>query len=60
MTPVRRKRLLIVTVIVVGMAVATALGLQAFKKNLLYYYTPAQVVAGDAHPGQLFRMGGLV
>ncbi len=60
MTPVRRKRLLIVAVIIVGMAVATALGLQAFKKNLLYYYTPEQVAAGDAHPGQLFRMGGLV
>jgi len=60
MTPVRRKRLLIVAVIVAGMAVATALGLQAFKKNLLYYYTPEQVAAGDAHVGQLFRMGGLV
>jgi cytochrome c-type biogenesis protein CcmE len=60
MTPVRRKRLLIVVVIIAGMAVATALGLQAFKKNLLYYYTPEQVAAGDAHVGQLFRMGGLV
>lgn len=60
MTPVRRKRLIIVAVIVAGVAVATALGLQAFKKNLLYYYTPEQVAAGAAHPGQLFRMGGLV
>jgi len=60
MTPVRRKRLLIVAVIVAGMGLATAMGLQAFKKNLLYYFTPAQVAAGDAHPGQLFRMGGLV
>ena len=60
MTPVRRKRLIIVAVIVAGMAVATALGLQAFRKNLLYYYTPEQVAAGDAHAGELFRMGGLV
>jgi cytochrome c-type biogenesis protein CcmE len=60
MTPVRRKRLIIVAVILAGVAVATALGLQAFRKNLLYYFTPAQVAAGDAHPGQLFRMGGLV
>jgi cytochrome c-type biogenesis protein CcmE len=60
MTPVRRKRLIIVAVILAGVAVATALGLQAFNKNLLYYFTPAQVAAGDAHPGQLFRMGRLV
>ena len=60
MTPVRRKRLLVVGLLVVGVAVAAALGLQAFRKNLLYYFTPAQVAQGDAHAGQSFRMGGLV
>jgi len=60
MTPVRRKRLIIVVLILAGVGVAAALGLQAFRKNLLYYFTPAQVVAGDAHPGERFRMGGLV
>ncbi len=60
MTPVRRKRLIIVVVIVAGVAIAAALGLQAFRKNLLYYFTPVQVAAGDAHVGQRFRMGGLV
>jgi cytochrome c-type biogenesis protein CcmE len=49
-----------VVVIVVGVAVAATLGLQAFRKNLLYYFTPAQVAKGDAHAGQTFRMGGLV
>ncbi|HKT32696.1 MAG TPA: cytochrome c maturation protein CcmE [Gammaproteobacteria bacterium] len=60
MTPVRRKRLIVVAVIVAGVAIAVALGLQAFRKNLLYYFTPAQVAAGNAHAGQSFRMGGLV
>ncbi|MGB9428270.1 MAG: cytochrome c maturation protein CcmE [Gammaproteobacteria bacterium] len=60
MTPARRKRLIIVAVIVVGVAIAVGLGLQAFRQNLLYYFTPAQVAAGDAHAGQQFRMGGLV
>lgn len=60
MTPVRRKRLLVVGLLVVGVAVAAALGLQAFRKNLLYYFTPAEVAQGDAHAGQSFRMGGLV
>ena len=49
-----------VVVIVTGVAVATTLGLRAFQHNLLYYFTPSQVAAGDAHPGQRFRMGGLV
>jgi cytochrome c-type biogenesis protein CcmE len=60
MTPVRRRRLIVVAVIAVGVAVAVALGLQAFRRNLLYYFTPAQVAKGDAHAGQRFRMGGLV
>lgn len=60
MTPARRKRLLVVALLVVGVAVAAALGLQAFRKNLLYYFTPAQVAQGEAHAGQTFRMGGLV
>ncbi|MDE2070889.1 MAG: cytochrome c maturation protein CcmE [Gammaproteobacteria bacterium] len=60
MTPARRRRLIVVAVIVVGVAIAVALGLQAFRKNLLYYFTPAQVAAGNAHVGQSFRMGGLV
>lgn len=60
MTPARRRRLIIVAVIVAGVAVAMALGLQAFRKNLLYYFTPEQVAQGDAHVGQTFRMGGLV
>ncbi|MGH8307096.1 MAG: cytochrome c maturation protein CcmE [Gammaproteobacteria bacterium] len=60
MTPARRKRLIIVAVLVTGVAIAAGLGLQAFRQNLLYYFTPAQVAAGDAHAGQRFRMGGLV
>ncbi|MDE2196467.1 MAG: cytochrome c maturation protein CcmE [Gammaproteobacteria bacterium] len=60
MTPARRRRLIMVMVIVAGVAIATTLGLRAFQRNLLYYFTPSQVAAGDAHPGQRFRMGGLV
>lgn len=60
MTPVRRKRLIIVLLLVAGVGVAAVLGLQAFRKNLLYYFTPAQVAAGAARGGQAFRMGGLV
>jgi len=60
MTPARYRRLLAVLVVLLGVGVATALGLTAFRKNILYYYTPSQVVAGAATVGRPFRMGGLV
>jgi cytochrome c-type biogenesis protein CcmE len=60
MTPARRRRLIIVTVLVLGIGAAVALGLTAFRKNILYYYTPSQVASGEARPGRPFRMGGLV
>jgi len=60
MTPTRYRRMLAVLVVLLGVGVATALGLTAFRKNILYYYTPSQVAAGAATAGRPFRMGGLV
>jgi cytochrome c-type biogenesis protein CcmE len=59
MTP-RRKRLLAVFAIVAGVGVATALAMFAFRNNLLYFYAPTQVLAGDAPSGRTFRIGGMV
>jgi cytochrome c-type biogenesis protein CcmE len=56
----RRKRLLAVVAIVVGVGVATTLALLAFQDNLLYFYNPTQVLAGDAPTGRTFRIGGMV
>lgn len=59
MTP-RRKRLFAVLAIVAGVGAATALAMLAFEDNLLYFYNPTQVVAGEAPAGRTFRIGGLV
>jgi len=59
MTP-RRKRMLAVLAILAGVGVATAFALQAFQKNLLYYYSPTQIHAGEAPGARSFRVGGLV
>ncbi len=32
----------------------------AFQKNLLYFYSPTQIVAGEAPTNRSFRVGGLV
>ncbi|MGX2039035.1 cytochrome c maturation protein CcmE [Methylocaldum sp. MU1018] len=59
MTP-RRRRMIVVGVILIGVSLATFLALTAFQKNLLYFYTPSQVAAGEAPKGYPFRVGGLV
>ena len=59
MTP-RQRRMLVVGALVAGVSLAAFLGLTAFQKNLLYFYTPSQVAAGEAPKGYPFRVGGLV
>ena len=59
MTP-RQKRLVLVGLILAGVAGAVFLALTAFQKNLLYFYTPSQVAAGEAPKDYTFRVGGLV
>jgi cytochrome c-type biogenesis protein CcmE len=56
----RRKRLLAVLAILAGVGAATWLAVRAFDDNLLYFYNPTQVLAGDAPAGRTFRVGGMV
>jgi len=42
------------------LGVATALVLNAFQSNLVFFFTPTQVVANEAPRGRPFRIGGLV
>jgi cytochrome c-type biogenesis protein CcmE len=51
---------MLVILVLFGVAVATVLGLSAFQENLLYFYTPTQVKAGEAPTSRTFRVGGLV
>ena len=59
MTP-RRRRLYAVLAIVAGVGAAAALATSAFQDNLLYFYDPSQVAAGEAPTGRTFRIGGMV
>lgn len=56
----RKKLLLIVVFIVIGMGTATTLALKAFQENLMYFYSPSQVKNGEAPTSRSFRIGGLV
>jgi len=59
MTP-RQKRMSFVAVLVAGVAIAITLALKAFNENLLYFFSPTQVLAGEAPKDHSFRLGGLV
>ena len=59
MTP-RQRRMTLVAVIVVGVSLAGALALRAFRENVMFYFDPTKVAAGEVKPGQRFRLGGMV
>ena len=56
----RSRRKVMVIAVVFGVALAAVLGLTAFEENLLYFYSPMQVKAGEAPDKHSFRVGGLV
>jgi cytochrome c-type biogenesis protein CcmE len=59
MTP-RHKRMVTVVAILAGVGIATSFALKAFNQNLLYYYSPTQISAGEAPDTRTFRAGGVV
>jgi len=60
MTPKRRKRLILIGLMVAGVGIAAGFALKAFNENLMFFYTPSAVAAGEAPTGHPIRVGGLV
>ena len=56
----RHQRLVLVGASVAALGLATALVLSAFQDNLVFFFTPAQVAAGEAPASGRFRIGGMV
>jgi len=56
----RQHRLLLLAAALGGLALSAWLILSAFKKNLVFFYTPTQVLAGEAPRNRSFRLGGMV
>ncbi len=56
----RYKKLSLIAVAVVGLAGATALVLNAFQSNLVFFFSPTDVHQGKAPVDRVFRIGGLV
>jgi len=60
MTPKRKKRMTLIGLMLLGVAIAAGFALQAFNENLMFFYTPSEVAAGEAPAGRMIRVGGLV
>jgi cytochrome c-type biogenesis protein CcmE len=60
MTPKRKKRLMLIALMVAGVAIAAGFALKAFNENLMFFYTPSAVAAGEAPVNHPIRVGGLV
>lgn len=56
----RHKKLVVIVSGLAALGVAAVLVLNAFQSNLVFFFSPSQVVAKEAPIGKSFRIGGLV
>jgi cytochrome c-type biogenesis protein CcmE len=56
----RHKKLVVIGLGVAGVGLIAALVLNAFRSNLVFFFTPTQIAQGEAPTGRAFRIGGLV
>lgn len=56
----RHQRLIAIGLVLAGVGIGAAFLLRAMNENVLYYYSPTQVLAGEAPDARRFRVGGLV
>ena len=56
----RQKRFAIVGGLIAVVGVATALVLNAFQSNIVFFYSPSQIASHEAPESRTFRLGGMV
>ena len=56
----RQKRMAGIAVLAAGIAIAAGLTLTAFRKNLMNFYTPSDMLEAATPVGARMRLGGLV
>lgn len=56
----RHKKLALITFGVIALGISAMLVLNAFQSNLVFFFSPTQVMAKEAPIGKSFRIGGLV
>jgi cytochrome c-type biogenesis protein CcmE len=56
----RHKRIAIIVGALAGLGVAAGLVLNALQSNVAFFFTPTQVIGGEAPKNKPFRVGGMV
>ena len=56
----RQRRAVLVAAMVAGLGTATALAVLAIGENMLWFFTPSQLLGDRPPPGNRIRLGGLV
>ena len=60
MTPTRKRRLVVISLILAAVAIAASLTVLALQQNMTYLYSPSEVAAGHEPVAARFRLGGVV
>lgn len=60
MKAARKRKIQLILFIATILALVTALILYALRQNISLFYTPTQVVQGEAMPKRSIRLGGMV
>ena len=60
MTPTRKRRLIVISLVLAAVAGAAGLTVLALQENVTYLYSPSEVEAGHAPADARFRLGGVV
>jgi cytochrome c-type biogenesis protein CcmE len=60
MTPTRKRRLIVISLVLAAVAVAAGLTVLALQQNMTYLFSPSEVETGQAPASARFRLGGVV
>jgi cytochrome c-type biogenesis protein CcmE len=60
MHPVRKKRLITISAILIIIGAAVGLMLYALQQNINLFYSPSQITEGEAPNNVMIRVGGMV
>ena len=60
MHPIRKQRLIVVLIIIMGSSLAAFFVISALQENLNLFYEPSRIANGEAPIGRQIRLGGMV
>jgi cytochrome c-type biogenesis protein CcmE len=60
MTPTRKRRLIVISLVLAAVAIAAVLTALALQQNMTYLFSPSEVEDGHAPKDARFRLGGVV